>query len=281
MKIEQIQKEGIKKLNEAHIEEPILKAKLLLANLLDKPKEYLVTHSTEILPDIIIQSYFEKIEKLKKRVPIEYILQHKEFMKLDFYINEDVLIPRSDTEILVETVIEIAKQNSKINILDLCTGSGAIAVSLAKYLPQSNVKGIDISSKAIEVATQNAKKNNVEVTFLKSDLYQNIQERNWDIIVSNPPYIESDVIACLEPEVQHEPLIALDGGKDGLNFYRRIIDKSNYYLNKNGWLVLEIGYQQAKEVTKLLELKNCFDKIDVKKDLGGNNRVVIARYACV
>lgn len=276
MTIGELQKQGLEALAQNKVEEALLKTRLLMAHVLCKTKEYLIIHSDDEIGDKQIEEFQAGINKLKEGTPLAYITHHQEFMKLDFYIDENVLIPRPDTEILVESVLEKSKEIKNANILDLCTGSGAIAISLAKYL-QSNVTAIDISSKALEIAKNNAQKNDVKITFLESDLWANVEEKQWDVIVSNPPYIETKVIETLQTEVKHEPIIALDGGKDGLDFYRRIITGSLEYLKTKGLLALEIGYNQAEEVTILIKNTGCYNEIEVIKDLGGNDRVVLAR----
>ena len=160
-----------------------------------------------------------------------------------------MLIPQPDTEILVEEVIKISEDIDKLKILDLCTGSGAIAVSLKKYIENSRVVATDISERALEIAAKNAKDNNVEIEFIKSNLFRDVNTK-FNIIVSNPPYIKTSVIETLEKEVQKEPIIALNGGIDGLDFYRSIINEADKYLNINGFLCLEIGYDQKNEVIR-------------------------------
>lgn len=200
-------------------------------------------------------------------------------MKLDFYVDENVLIPRSDTEILVEEVINQYNKNEEreYKILDLCTGSGIVGISLAKYIKNCEVVCADISKKALEIAEKNAKNNNVDnIKFMYSNMFSNIKDK-FDIIVSNPPYIKRKVIEELEKEVQNEPHIALDGGIDGLDFYKIIANQAYNYLNENGGLFLEIGYDQKEEVTNLLKDSEKFGKIYSKKDLYGNDRIVVAR----
>ena len=201
-------------------------------------------------------------------------------MKLNFFVNENVLIPRQDTEILVEEVISIAKNINANKILDMCTGSGAIAVSLAKYLPQTEIVAVDISSDALKIAKKNAINNEVEnqITFINSDLFVNLNEEKFDIIVSNPPYIKRNVIEYLDKEVKKEPHIALDGGDDGLYFYKKIISESYQYLKYKGYLCLEIGFDQKIDVIELIENEEKFENIYSKKDLYDNDRIIIARY---
>ena len=216
---------------------------------------------------------------MRAGVPLEHITHQREFMKLNFYINENVLIPRQDTEILVEEVINIAKRIKNPKILDLCTGSGAIAVSLAKYLTESEITATDISNKALEIAKKNAKINEVEnrITFISSDLFTNISEEKYDIIVSNPPYIKRNVIETLDEQVRKEPYMALDGGLDGLDFYRKIIKNSYEYLKYHGFLCLEIGFDQKIDVIELIENEEKFENTYSKKDLFDNDRIIITQ----
>lgn len=274
MTLKEIQIEGFNKLKELNIEEPMLKSRLLLSYIIKRPKEYLITHLDEKLTNNEIEEFRNNIEKLKQRIPLSYVLHSKEFMKLNFYVDNNVLIPRADTEILVEEILKYKGRKKKI--LDLCTGSGAIAISLAKYMPDSEITGTDISEKAIKIAIENAKRNKVNVHFLKSNLYNNLPDGLWDVIISNPPYIKSDMIKKLQTEVRYEPTIALDGGKDGLDFYRKIIECAPKHLENYGMLALEIGFDQADEVINILQMHKCYKNIELKKDLSGNDRVILA-----
>ena len=181
-------------------------------------------------------------------------------MKLNFFVNENVLIPRQDTEILVEEVMNIAKKTNAKTILDLCTGSGAIAVSLAKYIPNTEITAVDISQEALKVAKKNAISNEVEnqITFISSDLFTNLENQKFDIIVSNPPYIKEGVMKELDKEVKMEPELALNGGKDGLYFYRKIVSNAYQYLKYKGYLCLEIGFDQKIDVIELIENEEKF-----------------------
>ncbi len=255
---------------------PIQKARILLAYVLNVEKEYLTIHDEQKVNNLIIEEYNDAISKLIKHIPLQYITNHKEFMKLDFYVDENVLIPRSDTEILVEEVINNCNKNVKndCKILDLCSGSGAIGISIAKYIENSQVICSDISQKALEIAKNNAHQNNVKnIEFIYSNMFENIEEK-FDIIVSNPPYIKKEIIEKLDKEVQNEPHIALDGGSDGLDFYRIIVNEAYNHLNKCGKLYLEIGYDQKEEVIDLLEKSGHYANIYSKQDLYGNDRIV-------
>lgn len=213
--------------------------------------------------------YKETLEKRVSGIPFSYITGEKEFMKLMFKVNENVLIPRPETELLVE---EALKYNVK-NVLDMCTGSGCIAVSVAFYNKKANVTAVDISQDALKIAQENATKNGVNVKFVCSDLFTNITEK-YDIIISNPPYIETKTIDNLDLEVRKEPHIALDGGIDGLYFYRNICENAHKYLNENGVLMFEIGYNQGTTVSEILK-NNFYKNIRIVKDLSGNDRICI------
>ena len=279
MTISELIKKGMIELKNGNIEEPKLKARLLMQYVLNRSRQYVIVNDREELDNIKEKQYLEEIKILKKGVPIEHITHQKEFMKLSFFVDKNVLIPRQDTEILVEEVINIAKKNNAKKILDLCTGSGAIAVSLAKYLPQAEITAIDISNEALKIAKKNAISNNVEnqITFISSDMFTNLNEEKFDIIVSNPPYIKTNVIKNLDIQVQNEPYIALDGGKDGLDFYKKIINESYQYLKYNGYLCLEIGFDQKIDVIELIENTESFTGTYSKKDLFDNDRIIVTR----
>lgn len=279
MLIKEAIRKGMILLKTNNIEEPNLKSRLLMQFILNKPRQYLLVHDDEQLTKIQEKAYLENIKKISKGIPLQHITHSQEFMKMNFYVNEDVLIPRVDTEILVEEVIEIAKKINVKKILDLCTGSGAIAVSLAKYIEDSQITAIDISGEALRVAKLNARNNEVEdkITFIKSDLFENVVKEKYDIIVSNPPYIKKDVIKKLNKEVQKEPNIALDGGYDGLDFYRKIISEGYEYLKFKGYMCLEIGYDQKEEVIEIIEKQEKYSNTYSKKDLSGNDRIVVTQ----
>lgn len=279
MTIKQAMIKGVTILKLEKISTPKLKARLLLQYVLKKPRQYLIVYDNQKLTDKEEQEYLKYIELVAQGEPIEHITHQKEFMKLDFYVDENVLIPRQDTEVLVEEVIKIAKNIRAKKILDLCTGSGAIAVSLAKYLENIQITALDISRKALDVAIANAKNNHVQekITFVESNLFQDLAQEKYDIIVSNPPYIRSEEIEKLDEEVKREPKVALDGGKDGLEFYRKIIDQGYQYLKYGGYICFEIGYDQKEEVLQIIKDKKQYTETYCKKDLYDNDRVVVTR----
>ena len=279
MNISEAIKQTEQALTNGNIESARLEAEILLANALKVDRIYLYVHSDEILTESQSKLYNDFIQRRLSHEPTDYIIGHREFMGLDFIVNENVLIPRPDTEILVETVIERLKDiDGTINIVDVGTGSGAIAISLAKFLHNAKVDAVDISEAALNIAKLNANNNDLadKVKFHQGDLFVPISDNRYNAIVSNPPYIPSAVIDTLEPEVaKYEPKIALDGGNDGLNFYRRLIDESPAFLVDGGFLAVEIGYDQAQTVAELA--KKHFNQVEVIKDLSQNDRVVVAK----
>ena len=279
MTIRETLRKGMIILKSNGITEPNLKSRLVMQYVLKKPREYLIVYDGEILTLRQEVDYFKLIKRIASGIPVQHITHRQEFMKMDFYVDENVLIPRPDTEILVEEVIKIAKRINAKKILDLCTGSGAIAVSIAKYIKDSQITAVDISEKALNIANKNAKENGVEgqITFVKSNLFENLANDKYDMIVSNPPYIKQGLIKKLDKEVQKEPEIALNGGVDGLDFYRKIIKKAYEFLKFNGYLCFEIGFDQKEDVIKLLEEEKKYINIYAKKDLCDNDRIVIAK----
>lgn len=276
MQVKRDLEEAVKILKDNNIDEAIIKAKIVLCMVLKIEKEYIIINDSKEMAKEDEEKYFQYINKLKNGIPLQYITNNQEFMKLNFFVDENVLIPRADTEILVEEVISLANDD-KNKILDVCTGSGAIAVSLAKYIKNSNVMAIDISKEALKIAEKNSFNNNVNIKLIESDLFNNLEENDFDIIVSNPPYIRENVINELSIEVKHEPKIALDGGKDGLDFYRKLSSESYKYLKEDGYLCLEIGYDQKNEVIEILKNEKKYKNIYSKKDLFGNDRIIIAQ----
>jgi len=277
MTIKEILTKGMIILKGSNIDSPKLKARLLLQYILKKPRQYLIVYDNKEIEKKQQWEYFVNIEKLAKGVPLQHITHSQEFMKMDFYVDENVLIPRPDTEILVEEVIKIAQKMNKPKILDLCTGSGAIAISIAKNVPEADVHAIDISPKALEIAKKNAKNLGVKVKFTKSNLFEKINKTKFDIIVSNPPYIKRDDINYLSQEVKKEPELALDGGIDGLDFYRKIAKQAIDYLKFESYLCLEIGYDQKDDVIDIINQQENYSRTYSKKDLGGNDRIIVTQ----
>ena len=277
MTIKQAITKGMIMLKSNNVESPKLKARLLLQYVLDKPRQYIIVYDNKEIDKQQQWQYFVNIEKLTKGVPLQHITHRQEFMKMDFFVDENVLIPRPDTEILVEEVIKIAQKYNSPRILDLCTGSGAIAISLKKFVPNVDITAVDISEKALEIAQKNAKKLETKINFLKSDLFDKLDNKKFDIIVSNPPYIRKDEIKKLSEEVQKEPKIALDGGEDGLDFYRIIAEQAINYLKTGSFLCFEIGYNQKNDVIKIIEDDQNYKNTYCKKDLYGNDRIIITQ----
>lgn len=277
----ELYEKGRKCLEAAAIEEAALDARLLLEAVCGTDRNELLVHAGREVGTEWAEQYEGMIEQRSRHIPLQQITGEQEFMGLLFRVNEHVLIPRQDTEILVEEIMRDLHDGSRI--LDMCTGSGCILISLLFYSNGCVGTGADISEKALEAARENAgrllacKQDDTRIEFIKSNLFENITER-YDILVSNPPYIPTAVIPTLMEEVRlHEPIEALDGKEDGLFFYREIIREASGYLNKGGHLFFEIGCEQAEEVRKLL-LTEGFQDIRIVKDYAGLDRVVCARY---
>lgn len=278
MNIKQALEEARNILKSNNFEDSNIIAKELLSYVLKKDKVYLTINSDTALTDTEYAEFTKYIEQIIDGKPLQYITQKQEFMGIDFFVNEDVLIPQPDTEILVETVLDICKRygNQSLRILDLCTGSGAIAISLSKIL-NTQVFASDVSTKALKVAEKNNVLNNSKVEFIESNLFEQINGEKFDIIVSNPPYIKNEEIKSLSKQVQNEPYIALSGGEDGLDFYRKIIDEAYKHINKNGYLCLEIGYDQKEDLIKLIKQNENYEYENCIKDLSNNDRCIIAK----
>lgn len=279
------------------IKEILIKYCKELENISDTPRldvEMLLKKALGDVDSMYIRMYLDKqltqeqekyfLEMIKERLnerPIAYIIGNREFMGLDFFVKEGVLIPRPDTETLVEEIINICNNRTGLNILDIGTGSGAITISLAKYLDKSHVVSADISDIALEIASKNAISNNVDerIDFIKSDVFSNVpQEEKFDLIVSNPPYIRKADIDGLDRQVKDfEPYNALEGGEDGLDFYRKITKESKDFLENKGILAYEVGHDQAYDVSEIMR-ENGFEGIYTKRDLQGFERVVIGFY---
>ena len=273
-------KEGQQKLEAAGKESSAFDARALLSFVTGIPFSQMLLHYGDDVADEQQAQYMQLVERRINGEPLQYITGEQEFMGLEFHVDPRVLIPRLDTEILAEEAIGYVDEKLKegaadIRVLDLCCGSGALGLSIAK-LAGSTVVLADISEDALDVARENAEALGVteRITFVQSDLFQNVQG-DFDLIVCNPPYVRSDVIPTLDEEVRgHEPMLALDGGADGLDIYRWIAEEAPDHLRSGGRLMMEIGFDQAEDVSTLL--RHDFDDIQMKKDLAGLDRVVTA-----
>lgn len=271
------------KLKNSGIETPVQEAGVMLCQVLNCGRTYLFAHGDRELSTDERAVLDNMLAQRAKNTPLQYIIGDTEFMSLKFMVTPAVLIPRQDTEVLVEKVIELAKEgiNAGLKVLDMCTGSGCIAVSIAHFCPESSIVACDISEEAIKVAKANSHLNGVQnrVEFFCGDLFEALKgSYKFDFIVSNPPYIETETIIGLQKEVRsYEPELALDGGADGLDFYKIITAKAPEYLNNLGWLAFEIGFNQGERVSALME--ESFINIQVIKDYGGNDRVVIGQLS--
>lgn len=310
MKLQELIQNSKHELDSLNVEDADIKLKILIEYVFKISKEKLILKYKDEINNKKVEEFRKLLKKLENGIPIQYIINNQEFMGLNFYVDEDVLIPQPDTEILVEEVIKycnelrnnepedketnkdykeniekepiINKEDKNINkktikILDLCTGSGIIGISIYKYLENVEIYASDISQKALNIAEKNTNLNNAKINFINSDMFENIHIKDFDIIVSNPPYIESKVIKSLSKEVQNEPKLALDGGEDGLKFYRSILENANDYLRKNGAIFLEIGYDQKEKIEEILKSYKIYKETKCIKDFGGNNRVIIIK----
>lgn len=298
MTVQELWKEGNHILSEAGIEEAILDSRYLLEWVLQCNHSYLLLNPNSLVTVEQEQQYRTAILERKGHKPLQYIVGEQEFMGYSFLVNEHVLIPRQDTEILVETVLkhmqecmetasgcenlqEDTEADTVYKILDMCCGSGCIGISLWKKINEKQqgmcqVIVSDISSEALEVTRENAKRLKADVEIIKSDLFQAIKGK-FHILVSNPPYIPSKVVNTLMPEVrEHEPRLALDGSPDGLFFYRNIIEQAKDYLEEEGYVFFEIGFDQAEDVRKIF-VDAGFEQVMIKQDLAGLDRVIYAK----
>lgn len=273
------------------VPDPYVEAEFLLAHVLGCQRKEILIHPERGLAHDELERFRGFIERRAGREPVQYITGEVEFRGLMFKVNRAVLIPRPETELLVEEAINSIKKRDAmgmgkdVTVLDLCTGSGCIAISIAKELPYCRVYAVDISEGAIEIARENAERYGVEerVIFLAGDLFEAIEplglDGEIDLVISNPPYVSKKEMKGLPPEIkEYEPLQALDGGKDGLDFYRRIVDETPFYLSDDRLLIMEIGYGQAESIKELLKREGDFTEIEIKKDLAGIERIIKAIY---
>ena len=259
------------------VENPRLDAEVLLSHILRKERLYLYVHFDQPLEETELTAFRAAVKQRAMRLPVAYIIGMKEFMGLDFEVTPAVLIPRPDTEILVETALHRLSAVDNPCILDLGTGSGAICISMLANLPTAKSVTVDISPEALVVAKANAARHLVteRLTFCLGDLFAPVKGQLFTAILSNPPYIPEADIAGLTPEVRKEPNLALVGGKDGLDFYRRIIQEGGNYLAANGFIAMEVGIGQAPLIAKMAEETGCFTVSSIIKDYGGIERVVV------
>ena len=273
---------SVEKLNSAGIAEAESDVRVLFDYLIDADRTFMLIHKDDEATAEEYDTIIKAISDREKRIPVQHITGYQNFMGFEFKVTKDVLVPRFDTECLVEEAMLVTNDGDKV--LDVCTGSGCILISLMKY--KNDIKGIgtDISEKALLIAKENAKdimgsaySEYENPQFIQGDLFSNILDKDFDVIVSNPPYIRSCVIDTLEPEVKEfDPMIALDGGEDGLDFYRRIVGEARNHLRKGGHLLVEIGYDQGEDV-KSLFVDNGYLDVKIVKDLCSNDRVVLGR----
>jgi release factor glutamine methyltransferase len=277
VKIFEAIKEACNKLN--GFDSPQLDAEVILSHALNRDKIYLYINRDMELENGILEEFFKMIERRKNGEPVQYIVGKQEFMSLVFIVKPGVLIPRGDTEILVEETLKNMNEMKNPTIVDVGCGSGAISVSIAKYRSDALVYGIDKMDTPLEVTGINAEKNGVldRVQGIKSDLLSSLDKSLYnaiDVLISNPPYIREDVIPTLMREVKdYEPFVALSGGLDGLYFYREITNQSLKFIKPGGFIAFEIGYDQGEDVKNIL-IENGFSNVYCKKDLAGNDRVV-------
>ena len=284
MNIKELINFGKTTLEKNKVEDAGIIARVLAQYILKMDRNKMVINENSNIEEIDKHRYYLAIIEIIQGMPLQYITNSQEFYGIQMYVNEKVLIPQPDTEILVQEVIKIIEQKNKnkeqkdMEILDMCTGSGCIAVAIATNVQNVNVMLADVSREALEIAKVNAQHTNTteKFKFIQTNMFESV-EGKFDIIVSNPPYIETDTIKSLDKQVQNEPILALDGGKDGLKFYRILVNEGYKYLNKDGYLCMEIGYNQKQKVEELLKQNEKYTSIYTLKDFNGNDRVVIAK----
>ncbi|MEE1087160.1 MAG: peptide chain release factor N(5)-glutamine methyltransferase [Schaedlerella sp.] len=290
MTLEQTLKYGKECLINAGIRDAEVDAWYLLEHVTGYDRAYYFSHQEEMITAEQEAEYKAYVEKRTQHIPLQHLTGVQEFMGFNFKVNENVLIPRFETEFLVEDGIDILrgefadsyrKEGKTIRVLDMCTGSGCIIITILKWMVKNQVNmegvGVDISEKALETAKENAEAIGADVKFLKGDLFEPVTGK-FELIISNPPYIRTDVIETLEAEVKdHDPYIALNGKEDGLHFYRRIVKESTEYIVPGGWLVFEIGHDQGQTVYDLM-IENGYTNVEVRKDLSGLDRIVVGMY---
>ncbi len=275
MVIKELLEYGVEELSKNQYTVPLNESRRILSFLLDKTYSQISVAEEDVVDEEVQTKFKNIINRRKKGEPLQYIINSANFYGYDYYVDERVLIPRFDTENLAYEVIRISTGLNNPAILEIGPGSGAISATIAMENPESSVTGADISNEALAVCEINKEKYKISnLQFINSDVFENIGGK-YDIIFSNPPYIKTEDMNNLQIEVKQEPTLALDGGKDGLYFYRKIVAESRKYLKPNGYLLFEIGYDQGQDVKNLL-LDHGFNKIEIIKDLQGHDRVVKA-----
>ena len=279
MKIKDIINYGVAMIK--NTESPSLETQMMIAKVIEKDRLYIMLNLEEDIDESKVEIIKTMIDKRKNSYPLQYILGEREFWGMDFKVSEGVLIPRQDTEILIEETLKKLKDNkhkSNLKGFEIGVGSGIISITLLKEIETLTMIGVDINDKAIELTKANALKHEVSdrLCILNSNLFEKINKENqFDFIISNPPYIETKVIDSLKEDIKkHEPKLALDGGEDGLDFYRAIIEQSKSYISPEGFIAFEIGYNQAEAVKKIF-VENGYPNVTIAKDLAGFDRVVI------
>jgi release factor glutamine methyltransferase len=277
MNIENILNEGIRTLKQSKIPNPQLDSEILLSNSIKRDKKYIILNPKELLNSEQVETFKNLIERRRKKEPVAYLINKKEFWKDEFFVNKDVLIPRPDTELIIEQVLKIYSKDSQLQVLDIGTGSGCILLSILKERPNFYGTGIDISKKSINVSKLNAKQLNLtsRVKFFHSSV-DNFKIGKYDLIVSNPPYIELFNLKYLEKDViSFEPKLALSGGFDGFSKIRKVINKAKNLIKKNGKFILEIGFNQKNKVKKILKEEGFYVNKAIR-DYGNNDRCIIS-----
>jgi release factor glutamine methyltransferase len=276
MNIENILNEGISVLKNVKIPNPQLDSEILLSNSIKKDKKHIILNSKEHLTLEQIERFKNLIERRKKGEPVAYLINKKEFWKNEFFVNKDVLIPRPDTELIIEQVLNIYSKDSNLQILDIGTGSGCIILSILKERPNFYGTGIDISKKSINISKLNAKQLNIKsrIKFIHSSI-DNFRLGKYDVVVSNPPYIKLLNLKYLEKDINFEPKLALSGGFDGFSKIRKVVNKTKTLIKKNGKFILEIGFDQKNKVKKILKEEGFYVNKTIR-DYGNNDRCIIS-----
>ena len=277
MNIKDLVNSGVKILKENNIKNPILDAEIILSSIIKKERDYIILNETDQISQFLIKKFFNSVNRRKIGEPISYIVKSKYFWNNCFYVNKDVLIPRPDTEHIVEEVLKLVRVNSRKSVLDIGTGSGCILLSILKERKLLIGYGIDISKKSINVCKINAKRLEINnrAKFYVSDIDKFFLGK-YDIVVSNPPYIDTSKIKYLEKDVsKFEPRLALDGGVDGFSEITKVVGKTKYLIKKNGLFILEMGFKQKEKVIEILNKKGFYIK-KIIKDYAGKDRCIIS-----